>query len=145
LRRVFSETRPLAGGGSFTPDRRAFESPMAMACLADRAPCLPSRMWCISSRTNSPACVLADFPCRLSLLARSIVALSGMTYPPPTKMDAIVSMQDGVNQKKADVADGGVGKPRGSFESWCFCDGVSGLGFMSLFVSLHHQVCKSPD
>lgn len=32
------------GGGSFTPARRAFESPMAMACFADRAPCLPSRM-----------------------------------------------------------------------------------------------------
>jgi hypothetical protein len=32
------------GGGSFTPARRAFESPMAIACFADRAPCLPSRM-----------------------------------------------------------------------------------------------------
>ena len=31
--------------------------------LAERAPCLPSRMW-ISSRTNSPAWVLADFPWR---------------------------------------------------------------------------------
>jgi hypothetical protein len=29
--------------GSFTPDRRAFESPMAMACSGDRAPCFPSR------------------------------------------------------------------------------------------------------
>jgi hypothetical protein len=35
----------LAGGrGSFTPERRAFERPMAMACFVDRAPCLPSRM-----------------------------------------------------------------------------------------------------
>jgi len=34
----------LAGGrGSLTPARRAFDSPIAMACLAERAPCLPSR------------------------------------------------------------------------------------------------------
>ena len=34
----------LAGGrGSFTPARRAFESPIAMACFVERAPCLPSR------------------------------------------------------------------------------------------------------
>jgi hypothetical protein len=34
----------LAGGrGSFTPARRAFESPIAMACFVDRAPCFPSR------------------------------------------------------------------------------------------------------
>lgn len=35
---------PLRGAGSFTPERRAFESPMAMACSGDRAPCFPSRM-----------------------------------------------------------------------------------------------------
>jgi hypothetical protein len=57
----------LAGGrGSFTPERRAFESPIAIACFVEVAPCFPSRMWCISSRTNSPACVLGAFPCRLS-------------------------------------------------------------------------------
>jgi len=28
-------------GGSLTPARRAFDSPMAIACFADRAPCLP--------------------------------------------------------------------------------------------------------
>jgi len=34
----------LAGGrGNFTPARRAFDNPMAMACLVDRAPCFPSR------------------------------------------------------------------------------------------------------
>ncbi len=34
----------LGGGdGSLTPARRAFESPIAMACVADRAPCFPSR------------------------------------------------------------------------------------------------------
>jgi hypothetical protein len=34
----------LAGGRpSFTPERRAFDSPMAIACFVDRAPCLPSR------------------------------------------------------------------------------------------------------
>src|SRR5215470_163600 len=48
----------LAGGRrSLTPARRAFESPIAIACLLERAPCFPSRMCCISSRTNSPACV----------------------------------------------------------------------------------------
>jgi hypothetical protein len=31
------------GGGSLTPDRRAFDNPMAIACFVDRAPCLPSR------------------------------------------------------------------------------------------------------
>ena len=34
----------LAGGrGNFTPARRAFDSPMAMACFVERAPCFPSR------------------------------------------------------------------------------------------------------
>lgn len=34
----------LAGGaGSLTPAWRALESPIAIACLAERAPCLPSR------------------------------------------------------------------------------------------------------
>jgi hypothetical protein len=43
------------GGASFTPERRAFDKPMAIACFVERAPCFPSRTWCISSRTNSPA------------------------------------------------------------------------------------------
>ena len=30
--RVASDVRPLGGGGSLTPARRAFESPMAIAC-----------------------------------------------------------------------------------------------------------------
>jgi hypothetical protein len=30
-------------GGTFTPARRALESPMAIACSGDRAPCFPSR------------------------------------------------------------------------------------------------------
>src|SRR4030095_2493490 len=59
----------LGGGeGSFTPERRAFESPIAIACFADRAPCLPSRTWWISSRTHSPAPVDGDRPrCNLFL------------------------------------------------------------------------------
>src|SRR5688572_29639624 len=61
-----------------TPARRAFDRPMAMACLALRAPCSPSRMWWISSRTNSPAWVLADAPRRLARRARSTVAFSGI-------------------------------------------------------------------
>jgi hypothetical protein len=31
------------GGGSFTPERLAFERPIAIACFVDRAPCFPSR------------------------------------------------------------------------------------------------------
>jgi hypothetical protein len=44
LRRVFSDTVPFFGGGRSTPARRAFDSPMAMACFEDRAPCLPCLM-----------------------------------------------------------------------------------------------------
>jgi len=70
-----------AGGAcSFTPERRAFDKPIAIACFVDRAPCFPSRTWWISSRTNSPACVVGDFPCRLSFRARSIVAFSGIAF-----------------------------------------------------------------
>src|SRR5215204_2348825 len=54
--RIFFD--PVVGGAKSTPARRAFASPMAIACFADRAPCLPSRTCSISSRTNSPACVL---------------------------------------------------------------------------------------
>lgn len=41
--------------GSLTPARRAFESPIAIACCAERAPCLPLRTCSISSCTYSPA------------------------------------------------------------------------------------------
>ncbi len=69
----------LPGGGcNLTPALRAFESPMAMACLADRAPCFPSRTWSISSRTYSPACVEGALPSALSFCARRVVSLSGM-------------------------------------------------------------------
>jgi len=78
LLRVFSEVFPLAGGGSFTPARRASESPIAIACFVLRTPCSPLRTLSISARTNSPAWVLADFPARASLRARSMVLLSGM-------------------------------------------------------------------
>src|SRR5262249_60934244 len=44
LCRVRSVACPFSGGGKWTPARRAFESPIAIACLVDRAPCLPSRM-----------------------------------------------------------------------------------------------------
>jgi hypothetical protein len=40
---------PRLGGGSLTPARRALESPIAIACLVERAPCLPSRTCSISS------------------------------------------------------------------------------------------------
>ena len=35
---------PFVGGFNFTPARRAFESPIAIACLVERAPCFPSRL-----------------------------------------------------------------------------------------------------
>src|SRR5918999_621076 len=69
-------------GGRSTPARRAFDNPIAIACLVERAPCFPSRMCSISSRTNSPACVLGALPSRLSRRARSIVSFSGMCYTP---------------------------------------------------------------
>jgi len=42
---VFFEVVPVWGGGSFTPALRAFDKPIAIACLAELAPCLPSRTW----------------------------------------------------------------------------------------------------
>jgi hypothetical protein len=41
--RVSADVVPGLGGASFTPARRALDSPMAITCLAERAPCLPSR------------------------------------------------------------------------------------------------------
>jgi hypothetical protein len=61
------------------PARRALLSPMAIACWAERAPCLPSLTCSISSRTNSPAAVEGDFPCFKSSLARSMTSFSGIT------------------------------------------------------------------
>src|SRR6185295_17926822 len=77
-RRVLLDVRPFFGGLSGTPARRALDNPMAIACLAERAPCLPSRTCSISSRTNSPAWVDGDFPSRASSRARSIVSCSGI-------------------------------------------------------------------
>jgi len=77
--RVFFD--PFLGGGKSTPARRALERPMAIACLAERAPCSPSRTCSISSRTNSPACVLGAFPSSLSSFALSRVSFSGIGPP----------------------------------------------------------------
>ena len=76
LRRFLVADLPFLG--IFTPARRAFDMPMAIACSGERAPCLPSRTWCISSRTNSPACVDGALPSSLSRLARSSVSFSGI-------------------------------------------------------------------
>jgi len=76
--RVRSEACPFSGGGRSTPARLAFDSPIAMACLAERAPCFPSRTCSISSRTNSPACVDGALPARASRRARLSVVCSGM-------------------------------------------------------------------
>jgi hypothetical protein len=62
-----------------------------MACFVERAPCLPSRIWCISSRTNSPAWVVGDFPSCLSFFARSMVCCSGMSCLPSTSLRSLVS------------------------------------------------------
>jgi hypothetical protein len=80
FRRVSSETVPFFGGGSFTPARRALDSPMAMACLVDRAPCLPSRISSISSRTNSPAWVEGAFPSCAAWRARARVFFLGISW-----------------------------------------------------------------
>src|SRR4029078_2067212 len=66
------------GGGNSTPARRALDRPIAIACFVERAPCLPSRMCSISSRTNSPACVVGAFPSCFALRARSTVFFSGI-------------------------------------------------------------------
>ena len=76
--RVLALACPFRGGGSLTPARRAFERPIAMACFAERAPCFPSRMCSISSRTNSPAWVDGDLPSLASFRARSMVSFSGI-------------------------------------------------------------------
>jgi hypothetical protein len=75
----FVRSLPRFGGGNFTPARRALDRPMAIACSGDRAPCSPSRMCSISSRTNSPAWVEGDLPSRSSSCARSIASSSGIT------------------------------------------------------------------
>src|SRR5690348_8452803 len=77
---VLDEALPFFGGGRSTPARRASDKPIAMACLVERAPCLPLRTCSISSRTNSPAWVLADLPSRLSFLALSMTSFSGMPH-----------------------------------------------------------------
>src|SRR5262249_61557300 len=53
--------------------------PIGIAGVAGGAPVLPSRIWCISSRTNPPAWVVGLFPSRLSFRALRIVSFSGMT------------------------------------------------------------------
>jgi hypothetical protein len=72
---------PFLGGPNFTPALRAFESPIAMACFRELTACLPSWTCSISSRTNSPACVLAALPCLASWRARSTVRFSGILPP----------------------------------------------------------------
>ena len=93
---VRADALPLPGACNFTPARRALERPIAMACLVDAAPCLPSRTWCISSRTNSPACVLGDFPSRASSRARSSVSFSGIS--PPFCMLLRLSALEGIEE-----------------------------------------------
>jgi hypothetical protein len=69
---------PRGGGGSFTPALRAFDRPIAIACLVDRAPCFPRRTCSISSRTYAPACVVGALPLFLACRARFIVRFSGI-------------------------------------------------------------------
>ena len=78
LLRAFPGTVPFFGGVRRTPARRALDKPIAIACLVEPAPCLPCRIWCISSRTNSPAWVLAALPWRFACFALSIVRFSSI-------------------------------------------------------------------
>src|SRR5437762_6840283 len=75
---LFVRFLPRFGGGNFTPALRAFDRPMAIACCGERAPCSPSRICSISSRTNSPACVEGDLPSRSSSRALSTGSSSGI-------------------------------------------------------------------
>src|SRR5690349_7027062 len=61
-----------------TPERRASERPIAIACLRLLAFPLWRFILCICSRTYSPACVEEDFPDRLSAAARFLVVLVGI-------------------------------------------------------------------
>ena len=86
LLRVRADARPFRGGFNLTPERRAFDRPMAMACSVERAPCFPRRMCSISSRTNSPACVVGALPCRFAFRARFSVVFSGMHTSSPKRV-----------------------------------------------------------
>jgi hypothetical protein len=77
----FADAVPFGGAGNFTPAFLALESPIAIACFGFRTPCFPSRTWWISSRTNSPACVLGDLPSSASRWARRTVSCSGISPP----------------------------------------------------------------
>lgn len=60
--RTDADALPFRGGSKLTPARLAFDRPMAMACLVERAPWTPSLIWSISSLMNSPAWVEAALP-----------------------------------------------------------------------------------
>ncbi|BDG04091.1 hypothetical protein AMOR_30870 [Anaeromyxobacter oryzae] len=64
--------------GIFTPARRALDRPIAIACFRLFTGCFPRFACSISSRTNSPACVVAAFPSARSRRARRSVVFSGM-------------------------------------------------------------------
>ncbi|AJC45588.1 hypothetical protein SB85_07180 [Xanthomonas sacchari] len=70
-----------------TPARRALDKPMAIACLVDFTWVLPSRTRSISSRTNSPACVVPALPSRLARRARVVVDCSGIDTSPESGHD----------------------------------------------------------
>jgi hypothetical protein len=83
--RVGFGLRPVAcgaffpsGGGGFNPARLALDSPMVITCLAERAPCLPSRTCSTSSRTYSPACLDGD----LAFRTGRVVFFSGKATVP---------------------------------------------------------------
>src|SRR5688572_16322504 len=63
---------------TFTPERRASESPMATAWRLFFALPLPRFILCICSRTYSPACVDAAFPWRFFAAALFFVVAVGI-------------------------------------------------------------------
>jgi len=75
-----------------------------MACCGDRAPCSPRRILRISSRTNSPACVVGAFPARFALWAFSTVRFSGMVVLLAAGSDCAANGRVSVVQRNAPIA-----------------------------------------
>ena len=85
------------GGFSLTPARRAFDRPIAMACLADRAPCFPSRTCSISSRTNSPAWVDGALPARRAFRARASISVPASHCPLRAELEIAMDIGEAMN------------------------------------------------
>jgi hypothetical protein len=72
---IFAEA-PFLRAGSFTPARRAFDNPIAMASCVDCTPCFPRGSIALPLQTNSPAWVLGDFPTAIPIAYSSGFSLA---------------------------------------------------------------------